>query len=374
MRSKNNIPLINPDLPLYRTLEKDIRDIIHSKQLTKGKYLAKLEARIAKYLGVEYAVGVSSCTLGLMLVLKCLDLQGEIIIPSFTFIATAEAILWNNLKPVFVDINGETLNLDPEKIEAAITPKTSAILAVHVFGNPANIKALRAIAWKHKLKLIYDSAHAFGAKYKSKFIGGFGNAEVFSLSPTKLLITGEGGLITTNDKTLANNLVRARDYGGSGNGEYNLLGLNSRLGEFNAILGLQGLKRIKTAVVQRNKIAGVYKKYLSKIDGIKFQFSEKDNLCAYKDFAIIIDGKKFGLKRDKLIKRLTAGDIETRRYFDPPLHRQPIIRKYRFRENDLTVTEEISSAIICLPIWSSMDTETALKICRVIEAAHNHAK
>ena len=374
---KNHIPIVNPDVPLYSHLHKDIQKVIDSKQLTKGIYLEKLEKSIREYCGVRYAIGVSNCTLGLMLVLRCLQLKGEVIIPSFTFIATAEALLWNGLKPVFVDIDEDTLNIDHKKIEDAITEKTCAILAVHVFGNPANITTLQKIAKRHTLKLIYDAAHAFGSIYNNTYIGNFGDAEVFSMSPTKLLIAGEGGIITTNNAVLAQKLIQARDYGNCGNGLYNVLGLNARLPEVNAIIAYQSIKKLKQAIKQRNIIAKLYSKQLSIIPGISFQYINENSVSTYKDFSILIDGKQFGMYRDALKAELLAHNIEVRTYFDPPLHKQPLMAQYPFKSMDLHITEIVSSSIISLPIWSTMDTHIASKICSQIQKIYNkvhHAK
>lgn len=363
-------PIVNPDLPTFGDLEKDIQSILNSKQITKGRYLQKLERAIARYLGLPHAVCVSSCTLGLMLVIQCLDLHGEIIVPDFTFIATLEAVLWNGLTPVIVDVDPDSFTIDPQKVEAAITPRTAAILAVHLFGNPANCAALQKIARRHTIKLIFDSAHAFGARIDDRCIGNFGDAEVFSMSPTKLLIAGEGGVITTRDTHLAEKLMRARDYGGRGNGEYDILGLNARLTEYNALLGLKSLRRIKKAVAHRNKVARAYIHNLSTIPGLSFQYIPDAYISAYKDFSILVDESLFGLSRDDLQKELLKKKIETRRYFDPPLHAQPIVKKSSFRAHDVSISQNIASNILQLPMWSTLDLKIVHTICYTIKSIH----
>src|SRR3984893_1239064 len=193
------LPIVDPEgVPGEEFLE-DVRRILASKQLTNGAYVRRFEEAAAAYLGVEQCVAVSSCTSGLLLVLKALDLQGEVILPSFTFHATAHAVVWNGLKPVFADCEAKTFCIDPQEVRAKLSPGTAAILAVHLFGNPAAVKELEDIAAEMEIPLVFDAAHAFGSRSRGTQIGGFGTAEVFSFSPTKLVVAGEGGLIATGD-------------------------------------------------------------------------------------------------------------------------------------------------------------------------------
>ncbi|MGB8324761.1 MAG: aminotransferase class I/II-fold pyridoxal phosphate-dependent enzyme, partial [Candidatus Acidiferrum sp.] len=225
------LPIVDPEgLPGEEFLE-DVRKIVASKQLTNGKYVRKFEKQAAAYLGVKHCVAVSSCTSGLLLVLRCLNLQGEVILPSFTFHATAHAVVWNGLKPVFADCDSNTFCVDAASVREQITSRTAAILGVHVFGNPAQVMELQEVSERLGIPLVFDAAQAFGSKSGGKCVGGFGTAEVFSFSPTKLVVGGEGGLIATHDARLAERLRAGRNYGDAGNYDPELLGINARMEE-----------------------------------------------------------------------------------------------------------------------------------------------
>ncbi len=223
------LPIVDPEgVPGEEFLE-EVRRILASKQLTNGAYVRKFEEAAAEYLGVAHCVAVSSCTAGLLLVLKALDLSGEVILPSFTFHATAHAVVWNGLTPVFADCDAKTFCVAPEAVRAQVSNATAAILAVHLFGNPAAIEELEEISAELQIPLVFDAAHAFGSSSHGKPIGGFGTAEVFSFSPTKLVVAGEGGLVATRDARLAERLRAARNYGDAGNYNPEVLGVNARL-------------------------------------------------------------------------------------------------------------------------------------------------
>src|SRR5438093_1590971 len=206
-------PIVHPLLPNFTALANGVKSILGSGMVTKGQYLHAFEAAVAQHLGVKHAVAVSSCTTGLMLTYQGLDLTGDVVVPSFTFMATVSSLVWAGLRPVFADVDLGTTNLDPAAAEAAITPRTSAIVAVHNFGNPADIDALQALADRHSLRLIFDAAHGFGALYQGVPVGPQGDVNVYSLSPTKLLIAGEGGIVATNNNDLAEKIRIGREYG-----------------------------------------------------------------------------------------------------------------------------------------------------------------
>ena len=368
-RTRANI--VRPLLPEFSDLSEDTQKILNSGMVTKGQYLAAFEEAVAQHLGVKYAIAVSSCTAGLMLTYNSLDLTGEVLVPSFTFMATVGAMMWCGLKPVYVDVKAETTNIDPQAVEAAITPQTSAIVAVHNFGNPAEIEALEKIAGRHGLKLIFDAAHGFGALYRGKPVGGQGNAQVFSMSPTKLLITGEGGLVATNDAALAEQIRIGREYGNSGSYDSAFAGLNARLPEFNALLGINSLKMLEEAACRRNETAAQYLHELGQIEGLGFQEIHPEDRCSYKDFSITIDADAFGLTRDQLALALGAENIDTRKYYDPPVHRQTAYA--RFYTDPLPHTEWLADNSLSLPMWSNMSTETAGKITTAVRLIHANA-
>jgi dTDP-4-amino-4,6-dideoxygalactose transaminase len=349
------VPITLPTLVPWGEMADDIRSVVESGVLTNGPRVAAFEAAAGAYLGVPYAVAVSSCTSGLMLTLRCLGIQGEVILPSFTFVATALAVVWNGLTPVFVDSDYATHNIDPAQVEAAVTPRTSAIVATYVFGNPPRLGELEEIAVAHDLKFILDAAHAFGAIHEGRTCGGFGDAEVMSLTPTKLLVAGEGGLITTRRKDLAGALRLARNYGSPPDYDTSIVGLNARMPEINAVIASKNLARFPERLKLRQELAARYRSRLSKVPGIEFQVVEKGNVCTYKDFSVLIDEAHFGLSRDGLAKALAAENVETRPYFSPAVHRQRAIAPYIPEGIDLPITDLLAGRALSLPLFSHMD-------------------
>jgi len=369
------IPLVQPTLPPYDgRLARQVAELFETGMLTKGKYLSEFEARVAEYLGVKHAVAVSSCTLGLLLTYQGLGFEGEVIVPSFTFMATVHPLVWVNAEPVFVDIDPYTWNIDPAKVEAAITERTTAIVAVHNFGNPAPVAELEAIAHRYGLKLVFDAAHGFGSLYRGRPVGGFGDAEVFSLSPTKLLVAGEGGIVATNNDDLAEHIRVGREYGNPGDYDSRFPGLNARLPEFNAILGLRSLEMLEENALRRNRVAAAFRERLGQIPGLNFQRVHPEDRSSYKDFSLLIDEAAFGLTRDELALALRAENIDTRKYHDPPVHTHTAYRYLyeRYRDN-LPVTDSIAPRSLSLPIWSHMDEATVDGICTAIERIHTYA-
>jgi dTDP-4-amino-4,6-dideoxygalactose transaminase len=302
---------------------------------------------------------------------RCLGLKGEVIVPSFTFPATVHSLVWNNLKPVFVDCNPKTFNLEPREVESKIGEKTSAILGVYIFGNPPEMDALLDLRQKYKLKLIFDAAHGLGAKYKGKFSGNFGDAEVFSLAPTKLVTSGEGGVIATNNDELAENLRLGRNYGNPGSYNCTLVGLNARMSELNAILGLKSLDLLEDSIPRRHKLVSLYKYFLEKIPGISFQEISEGNRSTFNYFSILVEPGEFGMKNVDLKLALEKRGITTKVYFSPPVHTQYAYRAYYEEYRDkLPVTEWICERILCLPLFSHMSEDIIAYICKEIEKIH----
>lgn len=366
------VPLVRPWLPDYAALEEEMRAILGSGIVTKGTYLREFETAVSHHLNVQHAVATSSCTTGLMLTYQGLDLHGEVVVPGFTFMATVSALVWTGLRPVFADVEPGTTNLSPAAAEAAITPNTSALVAVHNFGNPADSEAFQSIARRHGIKLIFDAAHGFGAQEQGIPVGSQGDASVFSLSPTKLLVTGEGGIVATNDEALAAKVRMGREYGNNGRYDSAFAGINARLTEFGALLGLHGLPMLEDAVTRRNAIAALYRRELEGIPGLSFQEVRPGNRCSYKDFCILIDPAALGLSRDELSQALKAENVDVRHYYDPPVHRHTAYH-HLSSGRALPVTDWLSSHIICLPIWSHMSDEVALGICHAIQRIAVHA-
>jgi dTDP-4-amino-4,6-dideoxygalactose transaminase len=335
--------------------------------------VSEYESAVASYLGVEHAVAISSCTAGLMLAYRLAGLRGEVVVPSFTFTATAQPLLWNGLEPVFADIDAQTLTLSPNAVRFAITSRTSAIVAVHTGGNPADIAALERIARDYGLLLIFDAAHGFGSLYQGRPLGGNGSAEVFSTSPTKLLVTGEGGMVTTNDAALAERLRLGREYANPGNYDALFAGMNARLPEQAAVLGLRGLEMLEQTATRRNRIAEFYQKHLGQLPGLGFQRVLPGNRSSYKDFMLLIE-KAFPLSRNELTAALAAEGIETRNYYDPPLHTQTVFRKAWTRCRDcLPVTEELANKVTSLPAYALMEEGEVARVVETVERIYQHA-
>jgi dTDP-4-amino-4,6-dideoxygalactose transaminase len=371
---KNRIRLAKPTLPDFEVLEADIRGVLASGYLSKGQHLGAFEEALAAHLGVRHAVAVSSGTTGLMLTYQALGLEGEVILPSFTFMATAGALVWAGARPVFADVNAATTNLDPQSAESAVTPRTSAIVAVHNHGNPADIARLSEVANRHGLPLIFDAAHALGSLYQGQPVGPHGDVNVFSLSFTKLLVAGEGGVVATNDDALAEHVRVGREYGNSGDYESAFAGLNGRMPELSALLALHGLPLLEDAARHRNRLAEFYREELGGLPGVGFQEVREGDRSSYKDFSITVEPTTFGLTRDELVLALEVENIETRKYYDPPAHQQTAYRRFAPADEELPNTAWLSRASLSLPIWSDMDPGVVSRICAAVRRAHEFAE
>jgi len=362
------LPIVDPEgVPGDEFLE-EVRGILASKQLTNGAYVRKFEEAAAEYLGVAHCVAVSSCTAGLLLVLKALDLRGEVILPSFTFHATAHAVVWNGLTPVFADCDARTFCIAPQAVRTQVSSRTAAILAVHLFGNPAAVKELEEIAQELRIPLVFDAAHAFGSSSQGKRVGGFGTAEVFSFSPTKLVVAGEGGLVATRDAGLAERLRAARNYGDAGNYNPEILGVNARMSEINAAMALYGLTGLDARIERRNEIRLRYERELREVAGIRFQEVSEGGRSTFKDFSVIVDENEFGHSRDWLVELLHLENIGARKYFSPPVHRQKLYSGL-WDGRALPITDLVSDGVVSLPIYSSLTDESVDKVCEVVRLA-----
>lgn len=363
------VPFVRPDLPPLRVLAADMEEIFASGMLTKGPHLERFEAALADHLQVRHAVCVSSCTSGLMLTYRGLGLEGEVVVPSFTFMATVTALAWAGLRPVFADVDAGTTNVDPQSVQACITPRTSAIVAVHNFGNPARIAELEAIASRHGLKLVFDAAHGFGARYRGEPVGAQADAHVFSMSPTKLLVAGEGGAVATNNDELAAAVRQGREYGNDGTYDCTFAGLNARMPELSALVGLHSLGRLEETVHRRGRQADRYREHLADVPGIGFIQVRPEDRCAYKDFSIVIDPDLFGATRDQLADALAGEGIATRKYYDPPVHRQTAFRAYNGGAM-LSNTDLLAAGSLSLPVGPHVHDACVGRICEVIRRVH----
>ena len=363
---ENPVSFNCPTLPTFTAVQTEIERVMAGGHLTNGPKVAELETKAADYFG-RLAVALASCTSGLILTAKVLGLTGQVIVPSFTFFATSHSLIWNNLEPLFVDIRADSWNIDPEAVEAAVNPRVSAILAVDVFGNPGDKDELQGIARKHGLKLITDAAHSFGATYRNRAVGGFGDAEVFSLSPTKLVVAGEGGLVGVENEAVAEELRIARDYGNEGEYDCRFVGLNARLPEINAVIASAGIEMLADNVAHRQEIAACYGEGLAEIPGLVRQKIDSGNRSTFKDVSWTVDPEEFGIDRNQLAEALAAEGIPTRKYFYPPAHLQSAYKGHVSIAGDLPITGKVSNQIICFPIYSHMPKSMVEKICLAID-------
>jgi dTDP-4-amino-4,6-dideoxygalactose transaminase len=359
------LPLARPRVPDPERVATDIAGILASGALTNGRYVRELEQRAATYLGVPHCVAVSSCTAGLMLVLKSAGLSGEVVVPSFTFAATAHAVAWNGLRVSFADVDPDTLTLAPEDAARSIGLRTSALLATHTFGTPCDVDRLADLAEQNGIALFFDAAHAFGSTHHGVRVGNFGRAEVFSLSPTKLLVACEGGLIATSDPELADRCRIGRDYGNPGDYDCRFVGLNARMSEVHAAVALASLDGIEERVGRRNALAATYRKLLDGIEGVTLPSVPDGDRSTYKDFTILVDPDRFGTDAAGLATALRAEGIETRRYYAPAVHEMKAYRAAWTQTRDLPVTETITARVLTLPLWPEL---TDGQLDRVVEA------
>ncbi len=346
-----------PSLKLYsRYLEK----IWEKGWITNnGEYVQLLENELEKYLSIKNLIAVANGTLALQLAIKALDLKGEVITTPFTFAATTNSIIWEGLTPVFADINPLTFNIDPKDIEKKITNKTSAILAVHVYGNPCAVEELDKIAKKYKLKIIYDAAHAFGVTYKGQSILSFGDISTLSFHATKAFHTIEGGAVIVKVDQIFEKIKLMRNFGIKSEEEVVLPGINAKMNEFQAIMGLANLPLFGKGVDRRRKIYELYSTGLRNVNDIRFQdikFSEGN----YSYMPVIFKNK---ILRDKIYDELKKNGINSRKYFFPLASNFKFIK----RGKPLPNSKSISNSVLCLPIYESLKLEIVQQIINLIK-------
>lgn len=348
-----------------------INDILDRRWLSNnGKYVQEFEARLAGLLGVKHCVAMCNATVGLEIAIRALNLSGEVILPSFTFIATAHALQWQQIDPVFCDIDPITHNIDPAKIEDLITPKTTAILGVHLWGRGCEVAALQEIADRHKLKLVFDAAHAFGCSHDGRMIGGFGHAEVFSFHATKFINTLEGGVVSTNDDILALRMRRMKNFGFTGYDQVDSIGTNGKMNEISAAMGLTNLEAIDEIISVNRSNFHHYQAGLSKIPGISlidYGSPEKHN---YQYVVVDVDPLECPCSRDELVEALHAQNVIARKYFWPGCHRmEPYLSEQPDVWKSLPNTEKIAQRIIVLPTGQAVTVQTVDRICEMIRHA-----
>jgi dTDP-4-amino-4,6-dideoxygalactose transaminase len=346
-------------LPPMSSYQRYLEEIFNSGQITNnGKLVQKLEKRLSEFLGVKNIVLVSNGTVALEIAYRALGLTGSVITTPFSFVATTSSLVTNNIEPIFSDIDELTLNIDHNLIEDKVTENTTAIVAVHVFGNACEIEEIEEVARKHKLKVIYDAAHAFGVKYKGKSILNFGNISTISFHATKIFHTIEGGALIINDDSLVEKVRYLINFGIKDSDSIPSIGINAKMNEFEAAMGLCVLDDIDSIFIKRKKIANIYYKELSQC--VKFQKRNINSLDNYSYVPIILKDEMELLKIQKI---LINNNINPRRYFYPSLDSLDYIQGDQFCK----ISRDISSRILCLPIYSDLDVGDIYKIVKIIK-------
>lgn len=369
MNHMKKIYVTQPSLPPLEEFIPYLQQIWNNKWLTNnGPFHQQLEKELCEYLGVKYISLFSNGTLALITALQALHITGEVITTPYSFVATTHSLWWNNIKPVFIDIEPETFNLDPDKIEAAITPKTTAIMPVHVYGNPCDVLKIKKIADAHGLKVIYDAAHAFGVTINNNSVLNFGDLSVMSFHATKVYNTFEGGAIICRDKTTKEQIDNLKNFGFIDETTVSSPGINAKMNEMQAAMGLLQLKYIDKNIAKRKHIAEVYRGKLTGVEGITFLRDVPGVKHCYPYFPILVDKEKFGKTRDELYEELKENNIFGRRYFYPLISQFPMYGGLDSAQpGKMPVAEKIAEQVICLPIYPDLSVDDVNKICKLIK-------
>ncbi len=348
-----------------------LTDLLDRRWLTNdGPLVKEFEQRVASLLGVRHCVAVTNGTVALELTIRALDLRDEVVVPSFTFVATAHALQWHGITPAFCDIDPSTHTIDPTAVEAAIGPHTTGIIGVHVWGRPCEIGALTEIARRHRLHLLFDAAHAFGCSYRGAMIGRFGEAEIMSFHATKFFNTFEGGAVVTNNDELADRLRLMRNFGFAGYDRVMSVGINGKMTEVAAAMGLTNLESVDSFVAVNRQHYEQYRQALADIPGITPVLYDGRERCNYQYVVIQVDETQAGMSRDELMEVLWAENVLARRYFYPGVHK---MEPYRAHAVALPNTDQICLQVLCLPTGTTVQAADIEVICRIIRLTMTHA-
>ena len=357
-----------PNIGNRQDFEERLADILDRRWLTNGgRYVTEFENRIAESVGVKHCVAMCNATVGLEIAIRALELTGEVIVPSFTFIASAHALKWQGITPVFCDIDRHTYNIDPARVEQLITPRTTALLPVHIFGRPCDVEALQEIATRRGLKLLFDSAHAFGCSHGDGMIGGFGDVEVFSFHATKFINSMEGGAVVTNDTQLADKMRLMKNFGFSYYDQTDYIGTNGKMNEVSAAFGLTNLESMQDFIDVNYRNYQQYAEELANIEGLSLITYNVENKCNYQYVILEVDEEKTRVTRDQLVELLHAENVLARRYFYPGCHRmEPYRSQYTGAGFTLPVTEQVSERVVALPTGTAVGPQEISAICEIV--------
>ena len=358
-----------PNIGNRRGLLARIDDILERRWLSNnGPCVQELEKRLAEFVGVKHCIAMCNATIALEIVIRALELKDEVIVPSFTFIATAHALQWQDIRPVFCDVDPATHNLDPRSVLKAITPRTTGIIGVHLWGRPCEVEALSELAHQHGLKLIFDAAHAFGCSHQGKMIGSFGDAEVFSFHATKFFNSFEGGAVATNDDKLATKVRLMMNFGFAGYDDVVHLGTNGKMSEVSAAMGLENLRNLDEFVTTNRSHHELYRREINRIPGLSlltFGEEEKNN---YQYVVVEIDEGIAKISRDQIMEILWAENVLARRYFYPGCHRmEPYRSHFPDAGSLLPETEKLVQRVLVLPTGTAVNSEDIIKVCGILE-------
>ncbi len=348
-----------------------VNTIFDNRWLTNhGPLVEQFEQELSEKLGVRHCIAICNATIALEITIRALNLTGEVIVPSFTFIATAHSLQWLGVRPVFGDIDPLTHNLDPKCVEALVTPRTTGILGVHLWSRPCAVDELQEIARRHDLKLIFDAAHAFGCTYHEKMIGNFGHAEVFSFHATKFFNTFEGGAIATNDDELAHRIRQMSNFGFSGYDNVIHLGTNGKMSEVSAAMGLVNLRSLADFTDANRRNYHKYRQEITTIPGLALIQYDESESCNFQYIVLEVDSQLTGLQRDDLIKVLQAENVLARRYFWPGCHRmEPYRSLFPDAYLSLPQTEKVTERVLVLPTGTTIGEHEIETICDILRAA-----
>jgi dTDP-4-amino-4,6-dideoxygalactose transaminase len=365
---ENELHVGRPNIGDREKLLDRINDLLSRRWLTNnGPYVEEFEQRLVNLLGVKHCIPICNGTVALEIATRALELSGEVIIPSFTFIATAHALQWQEIAPVFCDIDPHTHTIDPRQVERLITPHTSGIIGVHLWGRPCNVEAMSEIAHRHKVKLLFDAAHAFGCSYNGQMIGGFGHAEVFSFHATKCLNTFEGGAVATNDDALAAKIRLMKNFGFAGYDNVTHIGTNGKMTEVAAAMGLTGLESFDEFIAINYQNYREYQRHLKGIPGIRLLTHDETQKCNYHYIVLEIDEAVTRVSSDQLVEILHAENVLARRYFYPGCHRMEPYRSY-FPHAHLLLpeTEKLARLVLVLCTGTAVDGSDIAQICQIL--------
>lgn len=363
------ITVTKPFLPPLKEFTPYLEKIWSNGQLTNnGLFHQQFERELAEYLKVQYVSLFTNATLALVTALQALRVTGEVITTPYSFVATTHSLWWNNIKPVFVDIEPATCNLDPEKIEAAITPHTTAILPVHVYGAPCNVSRIKDIADTYGLKVIYDACHTFGVTINNESVLNFGDLSVMSFHATKVFNTFEGGAIISHDDKMKKRIDFLKNFGFADETTVVAPGINAKMSEVQAAMGLLQLKHIDYNIEKRKRLTLRFREQLSSIPGISFMEEQSNVKYCYPYFPIFVDKEKYGMSRDEFYDKLKQNNIYGRRYFYPLISQFPMYRGLESaQQGRMPVAEKVTEQVVCLPLYPELEFETIDQICKILK-------